>query len=235
MKCIKTKLTAVYVYTVSFTAILFTLVFAIFPRSRKQFIKENRFLEDATAYLFLLAFLVGIYMILKMRKSHFLKSYFIFPFLGLLGYLDEISFGKKFFDIEQFPEISGVEFDGAHDIFALIYASVFKSGSYLPLIFICIFSLILIIGILKKIGNPILLFKKLFFKHPPFKFFIIFTLLLSVAVILDLHILGKNDYLSYVEELTEFNTALALLFGSIAIAQNAGCCSSEENLNEKGN
>ncbi len=92
------------------------LLSAAWPAARPILFHEDRIVEWATVIVFFGAFLTAI------------RSWFIGPRddllvasvggLGLLGALDEISFGERLLDLSM-PVVAGVKLDAAHDLLDL--------------------------------------------------------------------------------------------------------------------
>lgn len=100
------------------TLLVFHLVV---PRVREPLFGEDRLIETIAAGFFLAAFVVGVAFLIAYRVRRYRVFLFIASSLGLLGFLDEISFGARLFGW-SLPEMpGGGEFDGAHDVVILTY------------------------------------------------------------------------------------------------------------------
>ncbi len=89
---------------------------------------EDDVVEMATAFLLLASFIVGLRLLWR-RARHYPVLVPVAAGLGLLGFLDEISFGARYFGWSM-PEMSGGgEFDGAHDFVILTYRLAAEAGS----------------------------------------------------------------------------------------------------------
>ncbi len=96
------------------------VLYALGWRARSIF-GEDRALEMTTAFLFLAAWVVGLLHLLRQGARHYPVLLPAAASLGLLGFLDEVSFGARYFGWSM-PEMpGGGEFDGAHDLVILTY------------------------------------------------------------------------------------------------------------------
>lgn len=97
-----------------------------FMRGNPAFIRnvfaEDRIVEWATALVFLGAAAAALWGLFAQRRSAPLKRQLalgLIGSIGLLGFLDELSFGERLFDLPPFL-IAGVKIDGAHDLIDLL-------------------------------------------------------------------------------------------------------------------
>lgn len=105
-----------YAFLTILNTLVFSLLYALFPHLRKGFVSEDQFIENASAFLCLASFLLGVvFLAARDAKAH-RKVDAIVPVLGLVGFLDEISFGERVFHIRM-PIVYGVKVDGFHDVF----------------------------------------------------------------------------------------------------------------------
>ena len=77
---------------------------------RKPLIRENNVLEVITAILFLGACILGAKKLLSSSTAKTLNIYWCIPVLGLIGFLEETSFGHSFLYYDV-PVIYGVKVD----------------------------------------------------------------------------------------------------------------------------
>src|SRR3990172_6108331 len=95
------------------TSILCFLAVLI-PASRPILFPENKIVENLTAILYLAAFATAIFHI-KRHKIAYLVALF-----GLLGFLEELSYGKFIFGY-HFPKYYGLDLPSAHNLIQLPY------------------------------------------------------------------------------------------------------------------
>lgn len=110
------KLTAFAV--LSSTAILSLAFLWGDPWLRLELIEEGRFLENLTAAAFLCASVGGMAFWYRTPPAVRGRDELILPLFALLAFLDETSYGGDLFGW-KFPKIYGVEIDALHDFFKL--------------------------------------------------------------------------------------------------------------------
>lgn len=197
-------------------------IFKFFPKLRRHIILEDCLLENLSALLFLLSFVIGVYALIFRRKIPHRKFLISVTILSLVGFLDELSFGERIFDIKM-PIIRGVKIDAVHDFLFLGYQLVGQKSIVLA-IMILLPILLLAIGLI-LFGKKKVRLKELsyFFRNRPhITFIVIFGILLIISQTLDLHIVKwKLQYWFVVEEVFELNAALALVFANLIAADHS--------------
>jgi hypothetical protein len=179
------------------------------PRLRGPLFGEDRIVETATALLFLAAFAVGLAFLIAYRSRRYRVLLLIASSLGLLGFLDEISFGARLFGWSMPKMAGGGEFDGAHDFVILIYRVGAEAD---PIVIAAICATLVLTSLLgvRYWHAQILSLTHRMFTDPAYGLFALFVGGVGVAAILDLDI-GFLRHLGPVEEIVELNAALALL------------------------
>ena len=149
-------------------------------------------------------------MSVKNKKNR--KLLIIVAAVGLLCFLDEVSFGERLFALDVY-HIYGTKIDSVHDFINLGYKVLlnythFYAGVVYPLLAIC--AILAILGVLKyrteliaKISHS--------YSNQTYVLALIFVSLVLGAIILDLDLLHIRGAL-VLEELFEMNAGLALLF-----------------------
>ena len=225
------KLGRIHATITVFNILIFSFLFIVFPNLRSIFIYEDNFVENLSAILFFISFFVGLIILARFRKArlrkiHYHPGYIAIPILGLIGFLDEISFGERLFGFEV-PEVYGAKVASFHDavdsVDHMLYRSI-KYGDYLLLFLTLAVLIAALFGIIKLVRryrkylrfDRILDFSK---KHLPFRFLLISLGFILVAMMIDFDIVGDHKAVPFmfVEEIFEMNAALTLLFGSLAI------------------
>jgi hypothetical protein len=179
------------------------------PRLRGPLFGEDRFVETATALLFLAAFAVGLAFLIAYRPRRHRVLLLIASSLGLLGFLDEISFGARLFGWSM-PEMpGGGEFDGAHDLLILAYRLGAEAD---PIVIGAICATLVLTTLLCVVHwyAQVLSLTHRALTDPAYGLFALFVGGVAVAAVLDLDI-GLLRHLGPVEEIVELNAALALL------------------------
>ncbi|MGB0767436.1 MAG: hypothetical protein ACPGYV_06975 [Phycisphaeraceae bacterium] len=113
MKLIVTYLIALVVQ-LSVAAALYTQ----FRTKRHHLEGEDELVEHASAGFFFLTFALASWMLARPAAVRKRMLLFLAGF-GLLGFLDEISFGERIFDYEP-HELFGVRIDAAHDLIEVV-------------------------------------------------------------------------------------------------------------------
>lgn len=198
-------------------SVLCAALFIFAPRTRKYLTHEDRYLEQLTALLFVLAFGFGVYRIARARRAIAVRFAIAIPLLGLLGFLDEISFGERAFGLDM-PSVGGNKIDGAHDLIFVAWDMLRRFGN------IAIY-VALGVGLGVATGSAAWRFRAqvaglpaLMRRSLPLAFFALFAIFLALAIPLDLEILAETDLTKAVEEMLEFHAALALMFSALAIS-----------------
>ncbi len=183
-------------------------IYGFFPFLRHFIAGEDRVVENLSALFFLAAFVFAL-VLLRQKKAR-RRPLIVVAALALVGFLDEISFGGRIIGVE-FPIYFGTPFDGIHDVVAISFEWARIQVGYLifPILFIAICAA----------GTLIFLWCRNHLSHPgqlseyldEYFFGGLFCIFLSVAIVIDLHIV-KWDHLELFEELLEMNSALVLLF-----------------------
>jgi hypothetical protein len=179
------------------------------PRLRGPLFGEDRLVETATALLFLAAFIVGLAFLIAHRSRRYRVLLLIASSLGLLGFLDEISFGARLFGWST-PEMpGGGEFDGAHDLVILIYRVGAEAD---PIVIAAICATLVLTSLLciRYWYAQVLSLTHRMLTDPAYGLFALFVGGVAMAAVLDLDI-GLLRHLGPVEEIVELNAGLALL------------------------
>jgi hypothetical protein len=179
------------------------------PRLRGPLFAEDRIVETATALLFLAAFFVGLAFLIAHRSRRYRVLLLIASSLGLLGFLDEISFGARLFGWSMPDMAGGGEFDGAHDLVILIYRGGAEAD---PIVIAAICATLVLTTLLcvRYWSAQILGLTHRALTDPAYGLFALFVGGVAMAAVLDLDI-GLLRHLGPVEEIVELNAGLALL------------------------
>ena len=201
-------------------------LFIIFPDLKSIFIHEDNFVENLSAILFFLSFFAGLIALIGFKKPHHHPGYIAIPILGLIGFLDEISFGERLFRLEV-PEVYGAKVASFHDaidsIDHVLYRSVKYGDYWLLFLMLAILTaaLFVVVKLLRRYKRYLRFDKILDLskRHPPFRFLLISLGFILIAMMIDFDIIGdhKAEPLMFVEEMFEMNAALTFLFGSLAM------------------
>jgi len=185
------------------------VLYLLAPRVRGPLFGEDRLVETITALFFIAAFIVGVVCLMAYRARRYRVLLFIASSLGLLGFLDEVSFGARLFGWSMPEMAGGGEFDGAHDLVILTYRLGAEAD---PIIIAAICaSIVLIIPLcVLRWYSQLLGLTHRVLTEPAYGLFAIFVAGVAMAAVLDLRI-GLLRHLGPIEELVEMNSGLALL------------------------
>jgi hypothetical protein len=129
--------------------ILSILLYEIHPLITKEF-EEDRIVENISAAIFFIIFLMSLTFLIAHKHIKYRNALILIMFLGLIGFLDEISFGQRIFDFNV-PIILGFPLDAVHDFYAIAIIAV-KEYVYIS---IAIFLLIAIVAVYALINRKI--------------------------------------------------------------------------------
>ena len=180
---------------------------------RGYFISEDSLIENLTAGLYLCTFSAALLLLtngrLRNRKS--CKWLGALSVLGLVGFLDEISFGERLFDLKM-PVVGDTKIDAVHDLVDLGLSQVDRLGSEQAqlVLFVFLSGLVLLCAAILKYGKSI---RETIIRdryYPLYVVALIVVLLGCSALALDTErfaFRGANA----LEECLELNVALAML------------------------
>jgi hypothetical protein len=183
------------------------------PRWRGLLFGEDRAVETATALLFLATFTSAAAFLIA-GSQRYRGLLFMAGGLGLLAFLDEISFGARLFGWPMPAMSGGGEFDGAHDLVILAY----RLGSEAdPIIIGAICLGVLVMALLcalrwRRRGD---VRAHRIVTEPAYGLLVLFVGGIAIASLLDLGI-GFLERLGPLEEVVEMNAGLALLLAVLS-------------------
>jgi hypothetical protein len=188
----------------SSSVVLFSPVYLVFPEYRRLIAGEDHVIETITAIAFLSCFIYGIVAFAARWPISSPIILAVLSIVGLMGFLDELSFGERFFDLRM-PTIGTVKIDGAHDFVYLFY-NVY--GILAVLAVIAAAALSISIGWLYR---DMLKLERIGVSRETGLLFGVFVLLLGVSLFLDLELLPHGVGFYFVEEMLEMNAGIVLL------------------------
>lgn len=202
-----------FLTVIGLSFILAYVIYFILPVFTPYFVEEDSLVENLSAFSYLLAFFLGIWVLTKYRS--WWKLSLPVTLLGLVGFLDEISFGERIFDLTM-PVVLDVKIDAAHDLVAIAYL-------FLKDIF-GLFGLVAIILGLGVAAGGLYLYQQKYtledltgnlFQTVPGQFLVLFLVFLFAATVIDL----KEDYIPFViaEELFEMFAGVSLCLYSLSL------------------
>lgn len=199
-----------------FNLIIFPLLYLLIPDTRGYFTREDSFMENLTVILFLESFILGFIFVFKLRKKIKQKIYSIFPLLGLIGVLDELSFGERIFNFTS-PIVGEKKIDGIHDFISFFYYEILELDRRQLMVIISMLSILFVFLFKLAVRFDFLRIKNILKIDIPFKFVVFLIFFATLATFCDLDIIRFRGRV-FLEELFEMNVALSLLFVCCAIS-----------------
>ena len=112
------------------TLILFVSLGVANPSALIGISKEDGFLENLTVGIVFATFCLSSYFYFKFKRKA--NIFLLLAAFGLIGFLDEISFGRRMFPVPM-PKSHGLTIDGVHDLIHLIRNVARTNFTYHPL------------------------------------------------------------------------------------------------------
>lgn len=209
------KLFRIYAIVTILNIVILTLLYFLFPKLQYFLFAEDKLVEDLTVLFYLLSFLIGIYLIVRLKDKKHRKIYIAITFVSLIGALEELSYGQQIFKLKM-PYIYDVQIDAIHDFIELGHNILIEQGNTLLYFLLsAIFCFISIVVFLKyrKYFSQI---PDMLRKYPLFGFFLISLSFNLSAQVFDLNLVKPQLFVA-LEELFEMNGALTMLFATFSI------------------
>ena len=89
-------------------------VYIFFPNYRNYLLVEDSLIENLSAFFFLLTFFVAFSLAIKKKGNK--RALFLISAIGILGFLEELSYGEELFDLSM-PRIFDKKINGLHDFY----------------------------------------------------------------------------------------------------------------------
>tara|TARA_B100000902_G_scaffold380708_1_gene416386 strand:+ start:196 stop:864 length:669 start_codon:yes stop_codon:yes gene_type:complete len=187
------------------------IVYILIPSAEPFLAEENSLIENLSAIFFGIASLTGFIFFLKSKYRSF--GLLIISAFGMLGFMDEISFGKSFIDYDNIY-IYNKKIDGIHDFLDLAY-NYSEANNLLPFLFfislIFIFTTLYLMN--KEISKAFNTDIKKPLNNPIIRMIFIIFLIIVFSQLIDLGAFDiQNFNLIILEESLEMNAGLALIF-----------------------
>jgi hypothetical protein len=200
--------------------LFFSLLYLLFPGIRRFLVSENCCLETLTVVLYFATFILSLLFYVNFRKKPGAKFLLFASVAGLVGFLEEISYGQSLLHWKM-PLVIGVEFDALHDLAEMGYKG-FRYASRFAIGIAIIAGLAILAAVL------LFRFRKYLFRgmrwigeRPHFAYILIGASFLCIGQMIDVGIFLKgNQHKALAEELLEMNAALALLFFPLSFRTN---------------
>ena len=138
------RIKSVFALFVVLIAALFITLRLVNPTILIDISQEDVFLENLTAGVLFATFCLSSFLHLKFKVKT--NIFFAFAVLGLIGFLDEISFGRRLLPIPM-PKSHGLTIDGIHDLLHLLKNIIRTNLTYHPVGTYIVISLSIIFAI----------------------------------------------------------------------------------------
>lgn len=189
-------------------------VYLLSPNLRSYMTDEGGLVEDTSALLFLSSFFVGLFLYFKGNKKRHLLLFL--SGLGLLGFLDEISFAQQRLGFDG-PSINNKGIDSAHDFIEVIF-NYLQWGSHNYVLELRVLIISCLILLLIKYRVTIINYIKKQYINPIAIMLFIFILLVGISQFVDMGYVHSSSFdFVLVEEILEMNAGLAFLFLCIIV------------------
>lgn len=178
--------------------------------------QEDGIVENLTAIIFLCSGIIGLFCFSQWPNKHPNRWIPLSIFaIGVLGFLDEISFGERIFRWKP-AEFRGDPIDAIHDYLFFAYRLLIDSFTKKQLLSAAAI-IILCTGMLcfryfPKIKNTWLYIKM----SPPLQFMSLAFLFIGIASVIDLEFLGHMDFIYAFEEIFELTAGWAIFCSAFA-------------------
>lgn len=201
------------------------------PRLRGPLFGEDRLVETVTALCFLGAFAAGTALAWRIAPGR-RPLVATAAGLGLIGFLDEVSFGARMFGWTMPAMPGGGEFDGAHDVVVLTWRHLDRVDPVVgAAIGVCVM-LLAALSARRRFARWLWTVSRYLRGDRGATMFALFVAALTLAALLDLEI-GPLHGLGPVEELLELNAALALVLSILASAPRGRTAVLPRNLQDR--
>lgn len=184
---------------------IFCSIYIAFPAYRPILGGEDGFVETLSAITFLASFLYGIATFAARSAIVYPKLLGLLSLIGLVGFLDEMSFGERLFGLSM-PSIGDNKLDAVHDIFTLSYQ--LYGNVFLVIIFGVLITVVVLAWLHRTYINANL--HRLVPSQQACMLLGVFAMLLTAAILIDLDFLAHGFGFYFLEELLELNAALSL-------------------------
>jgi hypothetical protein len=202
--------------TITLVDVIALLVFISAPSAgtvRSYFVREDSLIENLTAGLYFCAFASALILLTNRRIRNRKSCTWLTALsaLGLVGFLDEISFGERLFNFDM-PVVRETKLDAVHDVVELglsLTIGLETDQKQLVMLFLLsglALSLVAILKYVKRFWKSVITDRY----FPLYLVGFIFVLLGCAALMLDT---GRFPFRGFnaVEECLELNAALTLL------------------------
>jgi len=223
------KFVGIYLLAIIANAAVFTILFLLIPSLRNTLVNEDQIIESLTAFFFFLTFILGMWFLFKIEHRWSRVIYAFIPIVGLIGFLDELSFGLRILGASKPFSIAGKKMDSVHDLIDVAWiigndlVEQLDSTTFLLIAFTIFVILVIIAGVIFHYLRRIENFDSwLRYNVPMFIFIAGFFCAFLLAELIDLSIIeGKGVIYDLVEEVSEETMAISMFFCTLHIRRIA--------------
>jgi hypothetical protein len=190
------------------------LVYVGVPALRPELYREGHIVETLSALLFLTGFGVGAAALHRVPAGRRIR-YAAIPALGLMGFLDEMSFGAAELGFTP-PRVLDVKLDGVHDIL-LVAEALIRSGPGWLLTLTATAGVGLGLLVVRRRERFLIPVLGAIRTSSTARFMAVFAVFVTIALIQDI-VRIDSELRRTVEEVFEMNGGLALLFAALTMA-----------------
>jgi len=185
------------------------IVYFTWPETLSYFIEEDGLVENLTAFSYFFTAVVAI-MLVRWRPKNLPYLMFI-ACIGLLGTLDELSFGERLFQLNM-PKIGVWKVDGVHDLFYIAYKSMKNFSRAYGYIFYPVLAFAVMGSLWSIVRYRISIAQRIGFygRREFFHLFYTACALVLFSLLVDIHVF-KGDTAFLLEEMSELMSAFALM------------------------
>jgi hypothetical protein len=203
-----------YMFAVLINIPVFLAIWFLKPGYRGYLVSEDSYLENLSALLFLIAAILFVVVLVSLRSQRGQLVYLPLTLISLVGFFDEISFGERIFRFQPILIGGRHRIDGVHDFLAM-FVTILQENSLVAALSAVGVGAILIwlIGQQRKRFSALLLF---LYANPSYCYASIAAAFVSVAMVIDLGILGPTLSMPVLEELLEMNAGFTMCCASAA-------------------
>ncbi len=220
-----------YFLVISIITAVFTILFLASPKMEDTFLKEGMFMELSSTFIYLQVFIIGLgYLSRTKSKTKRTIGYVISAF-GILGFLEETSFGRDLFYHFDRPYLYSYPIDSLHDFAGIVKNILFLHKDRVATVFLIILFLAIAIPSLiyaKKHYKKIIAF----LKTNTGIFFSITFITMVISGLIDLQHFTEDTSIEklsiFFEELLELFASIALLFAALTIKRRSNRQNQEE-------
>ena len=208
-------------YVIGFSVFFFiSLIVSLFfflliPEARGYFLEEDSLVENLTVFLSAFAFLLGVVYALENYENR--KLLLLLALFGLLGALEELSFGERIFSINM-PVIGKYKIDCVHDVFYVAYMNIknlSRSHGIIVYPFIIIMVISMVVYFVRNVSRIAIRIIESD-RADSYILLIVSTVFVLVSLVIDLDIFD-TDILFMLEEMLEMNSAVALIAACLSL------------------